>query len=71
MNCLTLAAEVPDPCPRMVEGKCGPCRDALLGHAAHIQFDGQGCYTREESDALARRLAVEAMERMGAQRELF
>ena len=36
-----------------------------------VQCDGQGCYTRAESDAMARRLAGEAMRRANAQRELF
>jgi hypothetical protein len=55
----------------MQNGSREPCREALEERSAIIQYDGQGCYTRAEADQLARRQAVEAMHRAGAQRELF
>lgn len=69
MNCLTLAAEVPDPCPRKVKGDCLDCQWSLAGMAAIIQFDGKT--TRAQADCLARQQAVESMQRGGAQREMF
>jgi hypothetical protein len=60
MNCPTLAAEVPDPCPRKhaVRG-CEDCRVSIEEHANIIQFDGGE--TREDADRLARLQALEAM----------
>jgi hypothetical protein len=68
MNCPTLGAEVPEPCPR---APCDACRESLEERAGILQH-GQGtgdpkrsevmtCKTRSEADALARRQAVEAM----------
>ena len=69
MMCSTLGCEVATPCPRMVKGDCLDCQWSLTERAAIIQFDGKT--TRAEADQLARRQAVEAMQRVGAQRELF
>lgn len=79
MMCSTLAAEVPDPCPRMQNGRCEPCRESLDERAAILEYgEGTGfnhetptCATRAEADQLARRQAVEAMHRQRAQGELF
>jgi hypothetical protein len=70
-----LRAYVPDPCPRKVDGDCRPCREGITERSAILEFgEGTGlnretptCATRAEADALARRQAVEAMGRMGAQ----
>ena len=64
-----LSADVPDPCPRKVDGDCLDCQWSLGERSAIIQFDGKT--TRAEADALARRQAVEAMGRTRAQGELF
>jgi hypothetical protein len=69
MMCLTLSAEVPDPCPRKVKGDCLDCQWSLTERAAIIQFDGKT--TRSEADRLARQQAAESMRRASAQRELF
>lgn len=75
MNCPTIRAEVPSPCPRLHGGKCDACKEDLIERAAIIQY-GQGtgwhdekdphkegvtCRTREEADALAVRMAVEKL----------
>ena len=59
MMCLTLSAEVPDPCPRKVKGDCLDCQWSLTERAAIIQLDGKT--TREEADRLARHQAVGAL----------
>jgi hypothetical protein len=69
MRCEFLAADVPDPCPRKVEGDCLDCQWSLGERSAIFQFDGKT--THAEADALARRQAVESMGRLRAQRELF
>jgi hypothetical protein len=63
----------------MQNGRCEPCRESLDTRSAILEYgEGTGlnhetptCATRAEADQLARRQAVEAMHRAGAQRELF
>jgi hypothetical protein len=58
MNCPTLGAEVPEPCPR---APCDACRESLDERSAIIEHCSGRPVTRSEADALARQQAVETM----------
>lgn len=59
-RCQTIAADVPDPCPRLVGGKCEACRELLAERSALIEFGGMGL-DRAASDRLAAQQAAESM----------
>lgn len=65
-RCQTIAADVPDPCPRKVpmgesrSPRCTFCVEDLIERSALIEFGGMGL-SRDEANKLAAQQAAESM----------